>query len=88
MARQGHVDDVAQTEDGPVIFKRRPVDLVASEVEALEARAKLIEMVEDHFSRMVIDSANRTIAANGWCAPSEVIYGFHDKSWLETERVK
>lgn len=74
-----------------MIFKRKPVDLVADEMAALEARAKLIGVVEDHFSRMAIDSANRTIAANGWCAPSEVIYGTIpqlDKSWLKMERIR
>lgn len=69
----------------------KPVDLVRRLIQEVEDRSLAAE--RRRVSLWTVDPT----PANGWCAPSEVIYGMGDpiapfkmapvdKSWLEVER--
>jgi hypothetical protein len=62
--------------------RRKPVDLVSSQVEELEARnAELIkEEARDPFTEALFREGGIVRADGGWCAPSEAIYNLPEIS--------
>lgn len=52
------------------LFRKQPLDLVASQIADLRQRAETAADIKEPFRHLV--------ASGGWCAPSEVSYGLLD----------
>lgn len=63
-------------------WKREPLDLVGAELAAAAERAAAAPD-PNHWSAW---SQPEEVAAGGWCAPSEVIYGLMDLPTVSVQR--